>query len=328
MLPELIPVAAEASAVVSAEALAAFADFDACAGAVCREIAARYRSGAPQAACAMSLVSAIVAEDSGDAGACASSRYCDDPMFRMLDRCAAGLPAFIEGRLSGVDVIFPKGERRLWADVQGRSLHMAGYGRLLSAAVRALMPASGQILEIGAGSGSATAALLDRVGGQAPVRYVVSDISPTLLRDARARFAEAKLGYAIHDFTRPAGEQGLAGQRFELVFGVNALHCAADVRAALRNTLALVMPGGYLILAEGARPASGRVWRPELIFALLPGWWQVQTDPRIRPDPGFLSGAAWAELLTDVGCPPVDMLPLGSAATLVIGYLIVARKVG
>jgi SAM-dependent methyltransferase len=321
--------AAGAARAVPAELTAAAADFDRLAGALCRRIIPLDPPGSPavsaQASCFMSLVARIDAEDRADAAPPrrpGASRYGGDPMFRMLERCAPAWPAFITGRTRGVDVVFPKGDRRLWAHMQARSLHMQGFAAAASAAVCALIPGARQILEIGAGSGAATAALLSQAGGTVSARYLVTDISPTLLRDIQASFSAARLEYAAYDFTRAAPALG----QFDIVFGANALHCAADVRAALGNVLGLVASGGYLVLAEGARPPSGRVWRPELIFSLLPGWWEVDTDPRTRPDVGFLTDSGWRRLFHEAGCPDVVVLPIGTSSSAVVGSLIVTRK--
>jgi hypothetical protein len=52
-----------------------------------------------------------------------------------------------------------------------------------------------------------------------------------------------------------------------------------------------------LVLGEGAPDDSGRLWRPDLLFAMLPGWWQVSIDPVLRPRSGFLTLREWDRLL-------------------------------
>lgn len=329
--PQLRLLAGHAERAVPPDLASAATDFDCLAGALCRRLSERFPPGVPpavpaQAACFMSVVRRINAETRSEApcpaGVPVNSPYRQDPMFLMLQRCARAWPDFVASRVPGVNVVFPKGDRELWAQMQARSLHMRGYADAIGAAVGSLMPDARQILEIGAGSGAATGAVLGRAGGAVPARYVVTDISPTLLRDIRATFPAGGMECAVYDFTRPPSALG----QFDIVFGANALHCAPDVRSALGNVLELVAPGGYLVLAEGTRPLSGRAWRPELVFSLLPGWWQVETDPQTRRTAGFLSEGEWRTVFGLAGYPDAAVLPIGSASSVIIGSLIVARK--
>ncbi|GAA1649612.1 class I SAM-dependent methyltransferase [Actinoplanes couchii] len=322
------------------------AEFDIRAGELCREFArtacpgspepglsaamtALRRSAAPQAAPGLALIDRILAEDESSGRAAGvnerSAPAIEDPMFRMLERCWVALPDFVSGRRTGVDLVFPQGDRRLWADLQAHSHHMSSYARLAVEAMLRLAPAGARILELGAGSGALTAEYVRRAENAAPSRYVMTDISPTFLRDARRRFTPGWMAYAPFDFTRPAAEQSLPPGRFDIVAGANAMHCAADVEAALLHSWSLVAPGGYLVLTEGARPADGRVWRPELIFALLPGWGQVSLGPH-RADIGFLRPDEWSALVGRLPGATSVTLAIGHSTSQIIGSLVIARR--
>lgn len=336
--------------VVTADVIRAYERLDRHAGVLCRDLARTAFPGVPAAdlpaavgglrltaaadvACLLSVVERILEEDRDRPAGESEDRIradgdeADDPMVRMLDRCWERVPDFIAGRRTGVDLVFPRGDRRLWADLQARSAHMRPYARVAADALGRLVRPGTTVLEVGAGSGAATGEFLARAGVTPPGRYVMSDVSPSFLRDARERFTAPWLEYAAFDFTRPAAAQELPERQFDVVVGTNALHCAADVDAALAHTWELVAPGGHLVLAEGARPVDGSAWRPELIFALLPGWWQVSLGAR-RGQVGFLTAPEWSAAVDGLPHARATVAPIGdhAAGTFVIGTLVIVSR--
>ena len=102
-----------------------------------------------------------------------------------------------------------------------------------------------RILEIGAGTGGTTAALLPRLSSDR-VRYVFTDVSDPFLDRAKQKFAS----YPFMEFGRFDLEQGIAPQgyppaSFDMIVSANAVHATTDLRAALRRLRELLAPGGF-----------------------------------------------------------------------------------
>ncbi len=107
----------------------------------------------------------------------------------------------------------------------------------------------------------------------------------------------------------PPQEQGFEPGSFDLVYGVNALHVARDLPASLEYLRALLKPSGRLLVGEGSPPDARRMWRPDLLFGLLEGWWNVVLDPVLRPRPGWLTPGEWRALFESAGFTNVCALP-------------------
>src|SRR5262249_4113287 len=134
------------------------------------------------------------------------------------------------------------------------------------------------VLEIGAGTGGATAAAVPVLPPD-QTTYLFTDLSPLFLDRAAERFADCPfLEYQILDIEKGPATQGLAGRRFDLIIASNVLHATADLRQVLRHVCQLLAPEGLLLLAEGTRPQR---WI-DLSFGLTEGWWKF-TDHELRP---------------------------------------------
>src|SRR5690606_18710190 len=108
-----------------------------------------------------------------------------------------------------------------------------------------------RIREVGAGTGSATSAVLNALQG-CRVEYTVTDVSPLFMHRARERFAAYQyVRFATLDITRDPLAQGFAAGSFDLVIGANVFHATADILHALRAAVSLLAPSGHLLLLEG-----------------------------------------------------------------------------
>jgi SAM-dependent methyltransferase len=123
-----------------------------------------------------------------------------------------------------------------------------------------------RILDLGAGDGRLLALLrLDRPGA----RGVATDLSPTMLDAARARFAGDPLVQVVeHDLDAPLSVLGGAGA-FDAVVSCFAIHhCShARKRALYAEVFALLAPGGVFYNLEHV--ASPTPELHEAFFAAL-----------------------------------------------------------
>ena len=192
------------------------------------------------------------------------------------------------------------------------------------AAAIATLPAGRRlrILEIGAGTGGTTAAVLPRL--PAACDYVFTDVSAAFLTPAREKFAAYDfIEYRALDIERDPLAQGLPAHGFDLVLSANALHATADLRRTLGQVQQLLAPSGLLVILEATR----RQHWVDVTFGALEGWWKF-ADTDLRPDHPLLPAAAWRQLLAEVGFTEASCLPaddaVGQAVVLAHGPATVA----
>ncbi|MEU2563219.1 SDR family NAD(P)-dependent oxidoreductase [Streptomyces longispororuber] len=161
-----------------------------------------------------------------------------------------------------------------------------------------------RILEIGAGTGGTTAALLPLLPPERTV-YHFTDVSAGFLAPARHRFEDYPfVDYRLFDLNADPAGQGYADGTYDLIVAANSLHTAADLRTALRRVRALLAPGGRLVAAE---THDTDYLLP--FFGALSSFWENQDD--LRPDSPLLSREQWLEVLR--ACGLIDVVCVDNA---------------
>lgn len=197
-----------------------------------------------------------------------------------------------DGRAPGPDsAALPPGETgsasRLYSDAPGVCILNRMAAETVAQALRRLpIGRTLRVLEIGAGTGSTTAALLERLPSDR-IRYVFTDVSPRFLTAARERFA---------------GEEP-----FDLVVPTNVLYATRNLAHSLRRGRGLAAPGA-LLLIEGTPP----IRTIDLIFGFTDGWWRF-ADTALRPDYPLIWPVAWSALLPRSGFSGAAALALPCA---------------
>ncbi len=227
----------------------------------------------------------------------------------MLRRALSALPQILTGSASATDVLFPGGTLELVEDLYrsdpfGAVCHrnmariVAGYCEAFRAAGR---PERVRILEIGAGTGSASEPVLAALE---PFReyideYTFTDISQAFLSRARLRFGRSApyLRCRLLDIERSPGSQGISPGSYDLVVASNVLHATANLARALENTRALLKSAGGLLLEELVRPSL----LAHLTFGLLDGWWRFEDEALRLAGGPIVSMRGWARLLSKQG---------------------------
>jgi SAM-dependent methyltransferase len=225
------------------------------------------------------------------------------PTLDLLKHAAAEYPPFLRAETSGQAILLAGEGLRLWygyfqsANRMYRPLNAAAAGLV----VEALSEGRGsRLLEVGAGTGGATAHLLAAWPEDLAAEYLVTDASPRLLRATRQNLAAAApanigLDFQRYDLDLPAGRQRLSPESFDVVFAVNAIHNAGDLGATLHELTSLLRPGGALVLSESIC-GPGEVVHQELIMNLLP----LPDDAHARLS-RFHSREGWSRLFTAAG---------------------------
>jgi len=242
------------------------------------------------------------------------------PTLDLLDRAGEASVGVARGEVRGEEVLLGPAGTALWARYFTNDNPLYGINNRVAALAAAnRLPERGPLtlLEVGAGFGSGSQALLEelatRGGLERIARYHITEPAPFFRRRAQRSLAAAWPGVALVfgelDIDRPWAEQGHEPGSADLVFGVNVVHVARNLAATLHQAFEALRPGGWLVAGECLRPFPDQALSAELIFQLLEGFTGVETDPELRPNAGFLTPEQWCRALTHAGFTGVGTVP-------------------
>jgi len=238
------------------------------------------------------------------------------PAYDLLDEAAAAFPAVARGEATGEQALL--GKLALWLRYfDNRHAYYALNNRVTARAAAARLRPGASVLEVGAGLGSATEALLDELGAHDGLGRIaayratepVAFFSRRAERVLTGRYPTLPFAFAALNVNDPWAAQGIAPGTQHLVWGVNVFHLAHDLGAVLREARAALAPGGWLVVGEGMRPAADAVVAAEFPFRLLESFTRVALDPVTRPTPGFLTAEHWRAALARAGFEDVAVVP-------------------
>ncbi|HET6346148.1 MAG TPA: acyltransferase domain-containing protein, partial [Myxococcota bacterium] len=163
------------------------------------------------------------------------------------------------------------------------------------------------VLEIGAGSGGLTSAVIPALPA-GRTSYVFTDTSSAFFTRANARFSkQTLLACATLDISRDPEAQGFPRATFDVVVASNVLHATPNLQETLRRARALLKPDGVILFNEVTSPS---LWYDLLFGPLLPA---IEGDP-LRTTEHLLTPAAWRQALEAEGFRRVSVLPQDVAA--------------
>lgn len=173
-----------------------------------------------------------------------------------------------------------------------------------------------KILEVGAGTGSATSVILGALWPQSQVptttqptqapkiaSYTFTDISSGFFENAKERFKPWSkiMAFQTLDVTVDIRSQGFDAESYDFIFAGNVIHATADLRKTLLNLRKLLKPGGKIILQEATRAE----FRAQIAFGQLPGWWlSVEKNRQWGP---IISPSEWDVVLKESGYSGLDV---------------------
>lgn len=195
----------------------------------------------------------------------------------------SALSQCLTGERNAMQLVFGL-NKQLIGDFYTKAPFFAAASRQLTEFLRAVLTdfASGrgrraepiEILEVGAGMGGTTVyvlAMLAELG--VPFRYTYTDISQSLVTQARRRWAHLgdAIEFAVLDITRddlPAARLG----RFHVVLSSNCVHATPSLRASTTNIRKMLRPDGVMALIE----LTTRLAMLDLLFGFFDSWWLFQ----------------------------------------------------
>ncbi|GAW27324.1 putative polyketide synthase [Rosellinia necatrix] len=162
------------------------------------------------------------------------------------------------------------------------------------------------ILEVGAGTGSATKAVYRRIGHSFK-SYTYTDLSPAFFDRAASTFVAQKdrMVFKTLDIERDPATQGFATGTYDLVVAYLVLHATRDLEVCLAHARRLLKPGGFLVVGEGLDAWDG-IASGGFIFGPLDGWWLGADTHQNRTLSPHVTVAEWDTLLRKTGFSGVD----------------------
>ncbi|MFE3767978.1 SDR family NAD(P)-dependent oxidoreductase [Streptomyces sp. NPDC059122] len=222
----------------------------------------------------------------------------------MFNRCRPHLSELLRGAAAPREMLYADVDRhlmsQLYSDAPHQRLHNLHARALIREIVRHWPEGRPlRVLEIGAGTGSLTAAVLPELPADR-TRYTFTDVSAAFFVRAEARFRDHDIiEYRTLDLDQDPAGQGFAEASFDLILAANAVHVAADVHRAAGRVAGLLADGGLLLGLEGLdADLVGS------LFGLLDEYGDC-TDDR-RGGPPLLSREAWTRCFAGAGFDDVQ----------------------
>ena len=225
----------------------------------------------------------------------------------LFRRSAGALADVLVGDADPLTLLFSSGEPTA-ADLYLKAPVARAANQMLADAVATLLEQLPdgrrlRVIEVGAGTGSATAAVLPELR-KGCFDYTYTDISAGFFAEAEGRFGgpEASIEYRVLDIEQDPGSQGFDYHAYDLVIASNVLHATRYLSETLEHCRDLLAPSGHLVALENLR---GQGWL-DLTFGQLDGWWRFADS--CRPHHALASPAVWRQALDDAGFEGVEVL--------------------
>src|SRR5213079_109847 len=238
----------------------------------------------------------------------------------LLDYAASAYPAMATGQQSGDHNMFGPQGVPLWLNYfhnENLTYSVNNWVAAAAAADRLSARPTLRVLEIGAGTGSATEILLRLLGERGLLprleRYVVTEPNAYFRRCSQrkmvAQHPNLPLEWASLDLDFPWSAQGVASGEFDLVYAVNVMHISRNLLFSLNEARSALATGGWLVIGECVWSYDNQPIYPELMFQILDSFTNVETDPEVRPNPGFLTAEQWRRAFWRAGFSRTEIAP-------------------
>ena len=126
-----------------------------------------------------------------------------------------------------------------------------------------------RVLEVGAGFGGTTTRLAEVLQESGlPVSYKFTDISPSLVKNAKSKFAK----YPWMEFQALNLETDMPASlqdTYDIVLGTNCVHATTNKTKTITRLKSLLNSQGFIVLSEVTQLVD---WY-DIVFGLLDGWW-------------------------------------------------------
>jgi acyl transferase domain-containing protein/nucleoside-diphosphate-sugar epimerase/acyl carrier protein/SAM-dependent methyltransferase len=183
----------------------------------------------------------------------------------------------LTGKTEAIHILFGTAEgRELASGLYGKSPVSVAWLRQLQhfwERLLAHLPQNQQepihILEVGAGTGGTTSALVPLLArSRIPVRYTATDISPSLVGGLRKRFKDYTwMRFEALDVEKSPPSKFLGSQH--VILETNCVHATQSLAVTTKNIHQILRPDGVFVMLEMTEAVP---WI-DSVFGLVEGWW-------------------------------------------------------
>ncbi|RYP16125.1 hypothetical protein DL765_005326 [Monosporascus sp. GIB2] len=229
---------------------------------------------------------------------------------RLLSAIGENIPAAVRGETTILEHMLPD---NMLDDYYTGGVGFARYNEFLGRMAKQITHRypHARILEIGAGTGGATRAVLQNIGRRYS-SYTYTDVTVGFFGRAAEVFAAHadKMVFKVFDMDKAPAAQGFEPHSYDVVIASNVLHATAGLHRSLEHAWQLLRPGGYLMLLEITSQDPARF---HAMMGGLAGWWLGADDGR-KYSP-LLTPARWHSALRMAGFGGVDAIAQDCGST-------------
>jgi pyochelin synthetase len=237
----------------------------------------------------------------------------DDSVLAYFRRCASQLGAVLTGLEVPLFLLFPGARVDVSEAIYHHGLLNRAATQMAAATVRQLAahtPGADvlRLLEVGGGTGAATRDVLAALD-PLPVQYLLTDLSPFFLKEARSNLAAYPfVRYGVFDVDKDLRDQDLLPNSFDVVLATDVLHSSRNINVAVERLRELLAPGGWLVFTEMTRDHPAIMISLEFLLD-AGGDAGDFLDQRHGRGQTFLAPDVWRAVLADAGVNPIISLP-------------------
>lgn len=173
-------------------------------------------------------------------------------LIRFMERSYDNLVSMFTGKKEPQKLLFPEGEMDVAESVYQTNPMSAYFHNILQGLAAACAAGEGslRILEVGAGVGSSSTAVLPALNADKTL-YHFTDISSFFLKAAKEKFSQYPfISYGLFDINTPHEEQGYEAHSFDVIIANNVLHNAVNISTTLTYLHSLLDTGGCVFILD------------------------------------------------------------------------------
>ncbi|MFH1319653.1 MAG: SDR family NAD(P)-dependent oxidoreductase [Bacteroidota bacterium] len=219
----------------------------------------------------------------------------------LLGRCGPEITGVLTGKVDPIQLIFPEDQWDAIVKYYIEGFSFKKYNDIAARSISELLKNISEdqtirILEIGAGTGGMTQAILPLLPPDR-TEYAFTDISHMFMLKAQQRFAKYPfVQYKILDIESDPGEQGFDLNSYDIIIASDVIHATRDLKTSLGNVQKLLASEGILLMLE---VTNSPVYL-DFIFGMTEGWWLFE-DTDIRPNHATMSPDKWKAVFENLG---------------------------
>ena len=215
----------------------------------------------------------------------------------LLGRCGPHITGVLQGTVDPIELIFPEDKWDAIVKYYVEGFAFRKYNEMAARVVKELLARlpkdqTLRILEVGAGTGGMTQAILPLLPADR-TEYIFTDLSHMFMLKAQQRFSNYPfVQYKIMDIENDPVEQGFTQNSYDLIIASDVIHATRNLGISLGNVKKLLASEGVLMMLE---VTNSPVYL-DFIFGMTEGWWLFE-DTDIRPTHATMDPARWKMVL-------------------------------